>query len=362
VNLFINAIGMVTALGHDAATSCAAIRAGITRAAPVPDATVLDPDSHTMVPLIGHAVWGLTEGRATVARWLAMATYAFNDLRRSGMLPDADDVAFWRRTAVVIVGPDLDEDRFAFAFPCYPEMIGETYVAPLMRSLGIPIDADRVHTVYVGRTGAFTAFAGAETLLARGRVDRLIVLAADSYLDGHSVEWLGESERLKSAEKPSGLMPGEAAVAMLVSGPTTARRSGPPRARIHAAAVAAEDEPYLDGGPKNGRALALALTEAVTASALGRPLDVDVYTDLNGESWRAYQFGAAFPQVSADLLQPRRFMMPAMSTGDVGAASSLAAVAVASHAFERGYARSASAIVTGMSASGRVGALVIGRG
>src|SRR5688572_28971340 len=139
MNLLVDAFGMVTALGHDAATSCAAIRAGISRAAPLPDAQVLDPDSHTMVPLIGHAVWGLTEGKAAIPRWLAMATSAFTDLRRSGVLPGPDDADFWRRTGVVLVGPDLEEERFTFSLPCYPEMIGETYVEPLMRTLGIPI-------------------------------------------------------------------------------------------------------------------------------------------------------------------------------------------------------------------------------
>ena len=101
-------------------------RGDLAGAAPLPDAQVLDPDSHTMVPLIGHAVWGLTEGKAAITRWLAMATSAFTDLRRTRVLPGPDDAGFWRRTGIVLVGPDLDDDRFTFSLPCYPEMIGET--------------------------------------------------------------------------------------------------------------------------------------------------------------------------------------------------------------------------------------------
>ena len=143
--LSIAATGLVTSLGHDAATSCAAIRAGLTRAAPLPDCTVLDPDSQMLVPAIGHAVWGLTEGGSPIARWLALARQAFADLCARAALPGADDAPYWQRTAMLVVGPALDDDRFVFCPPCNPELINDGYLQPLLRALRMPIDAVRVH-------------------------------------------------------------------------------------------------------------------------------------------------------------------------------------------------------------------------
>jgi 3-oxoacyl-[acyl-carrier-protein] synthase-1 len=314
-----------------------------------------------MVPLIGHQVWGLTEGKAAIPRWLAMASRAFGDLRKAAQLPDARDLAFWKRTGIVLVGPTLDTERFLFAPLCHPEVIRDTYVDPLMRSLGVPVDPAAMFFLPLGRTGALRALTGVDVLLGQASVDRMIVIAADSYLDGHSLEWLTETERLKSAEQPTGLMPGEAAVAILIHG---GEQGGQSRSgggvRVRAVAIDAEEEEYATGR-QNGRALARAMTAVLASAGMPAPIEGDLYDDLNGESWRAYEFGSALAQISVDVLQVRRFITPAMSIGDVGAASTLLGVAVAARAFERGYARANAAIVTSMSRSGKVGAVLVGQ-
>jgi 3-oxoacyl-[acyl-carrier-protein] synthase-1 len=358
MNLLVEGLGMVTPLAHDAATSCAAIRAGLTRAAPLTDAAVLDPDTQEMVPAIGHPVWGLTEGKAAIARWLSMARHAFADLRRSAALPAPSDAGFWSRTSCVVVSSVDNGDRFAFAPECYAELIEATYITPLRQQLGLGMDPQQVYHLGDGRTGVLRAFAGAEQLLANGRVDRVIVLAVDSYLDGHTLQWLSETERLKSAERPTGLMPGEGAVAILVSA-AAGTGSRTQRVRIRAAAVDREEEDYLSGQQRHGRALARALTAALRASAAPPPVDADLYTDLNGEAWRAYELGAALAQISADLLRTKRLNTPAICVGDLGAASALLSIGLAASAFERRYARSTRAIVTCMSGSGQVGAVVV---
>ncbi len=360
MNLAVTGFGLITSLGHDARTSCAGIRAGISRAAPIAGAEVLDPDTQTLMPAVGHAAWGVTEGGSAIARWLALAQHAFRDLCRDALLP-ADDAAFWQRTALVLVTPELDDDRFTFNPQCYREMIDESYVAPLQRALGISIAPEQLFLLPDGRTGAVRALSGAEKMLHQSRVDRVVVLVADSCLDGHSLEWLHESDRLKAPDQPTGLMPGEAGAALLLESEESANANGRrARVRIHAAAIDRESEAFLGMPRKHGKALVRVLTQALaTGGASG--FSGDLVADLNGEEWRAYDFGAAISQLSQDVMRDHRLVLPAMSIGDVGAASALASMVVAATALERGYGATASALVVCASGSGRVGAALIGR-
>lgn len=355
-SLAITAFGMTTAVGHDAATSCASIRAGISRAQPIVEAKVLDPDAQLLIAATGHAVWGLTDGASAVARWLNLAESAIDDLCQSAKLPDANDHEFWSRTAVALITPVLDDDRLLFSLFTHPLMITESYVEPLLAAVGKPFIKSHVYLLSEGRTGALRALADAENLFARGEVDRLLVLAADSYLDGFSLQWLNESERLKAAEQPTGLMPGEAAVALMIE-----RAVGQAcKARIRTAVVDQESGDYANGERRHGRALARGLRNALKADAT-QPFAGDLLVDLNGEAWRAYEFGAALAQLSSEQLGAFRSVIPAMSTGDVGAASSLLAIAMAARAFERGYASAETALVASTSYSGRVGAALLNR-
>jgi len=359
--LAIAEFGMVTAVGHDAVTSCAAIRAGVSRATSLPDVEVLEPDTHTMIPAVGHAVFGLTEGRSAVARWLALGRRAFADLRERGQLPEADDRGFWNVTALVLVVPTVDDERFMFFEPFNGGAIQEAYVQPLVRSLGVPLGSDRVFLLAEGRTGAVRALAGMPALFDRLALDRAIVLAVDSCLDGYSIEWLIQSDRLKQADMPSGLMPGEAAAAVMIErDDATHARGGTPRARIAAALVDSESKAYLDKERKHGRAIARVF-RGVLQHAASAPFSGDLLVDLNGEGWRAYEFGAALTQVPRALLDGYRVLTPAMSTGEVGAASTMVGVILAVRAFERGYAAASSALVSGVSGSGRVGAVLVTR-
>ena len=355
----VSALGLVTSLGHDAVTCCAAIRAGLTRAASLPDTEVLDPDTHTMVPAVGHAVFNLTGGKSALARWLAMGRQAFIDLCHSSGLPGAADTAFWERTGLGLIVPVVDDERFMFFEPFRDGAIQESYVRPLVRSLAVPINSARVFLLAEGRTGAVRALAGIDALFDRQPLDRIILLATDSYLDGHSLEWLVQSERLKQAELPAGLMPGEAAAAVMIEREeATDQRGGARLARVTAARVDSERETFLNKERKHGRAIARAI-RGVLGPAGERPFSGDVITDLNGEAWRAYEFGAALTQVPRTMLDDYRVLTPAASTGELGAASGLTGLIIATKSFARGYASSSSALITCVSGGGRVGAILM---
>jgi len=358
MTLLVSATGMTTAVGHDAATSCAAIRAGISRAAPIPHAAALDPDAQALVPVIGHSVWGLTEGASAVARWQAMAANAFRDMCESANLPVSDDGAYWSRVGLMLITPELEGVRFLFCDPCQSDAVRSSYVDPLVAKLQVPLNRDNVFLLSAGRVGAIRAIENAKQLFARRTIDRLVVLAADSNLDAFSLLWLGESERLKAPDKPSGLMPGEAAVAIMLDDPSQVTVA-PVAQKAWIKAAIADREPEAFGERRHGAAMARALTHVLHFARLGQPFVGDLITDLNGEEWRAYEFGAAISRVDRSLLQDYQAVLPAFSTGDVGAASALLGTALAVRAFERRYASGSTALISCMSLSGWVGTLVL---
>jgi 3-oxoacyl-[acyl-carrier-protein] synthase I len=90
-------------------------------------------------------------------------------------------------------------------------------------------------------------------------------------------------------------------------------------------------------------------SSAALSGALGAlPVDARVgetVCDLNGERWRGDDVGFALARASRRFVDPGRMTAPALSFGDVGAASGALFLAVAAHAGARGYARGPSVLV-----------------
>src|SRR5262249_11838208 len=81
--LAITAMGMVSAVGRDAASSCASLRAGLTRSRGIQCFTVLDADEHELMPLLACPVHGITEGFQRLGTWVRLGAAALRDLLRS---------------------------------------------------------------------------------------------------------------------------------------------------------------------------------------------------------------------------------------------------------------------------------------
>src|SRR5262245_52373311 len=101
-NLVIEAIGLVCAVGRNASSACAAIRAGVSRRRPLAGQTTLSADGEGE-PLSGHAVPIVTSGYALFARWRRLARAALLDLRSH--LTPRDDSEEWGRTLAIVVAP-----------------------------------------------------------------------------------------------------------------------------------------------------------------------------------------------------------------------------------------------------------------
>src|SRR5690349_1736490 len=112
MDLAVTGLGMVSSIGHGVVQACAALRAGIIRARPLPYFEVLDEETQELVPVTAHPVHGFTDGFGPVGRWLRLAKGCVDDLMAQEATPAAADESYWGRTGLIWVGPVLDHARF----------------------------------------------------------------------------------------------------------------------------------------------------------------------------------------------------------------------------------------------------------
>ena len=362
MDLAITSLGVVSSVGYDLVTACASIRAGLSRPAAINHFSVLEEDTNETVPLTGHPIYRLTDGYSCLGRWFQMAQRAFRDLVQFGNLPDKDDAEFWQKTGMTLVTPVLDDSRFMYAPYYQPEQIADTYLKPLLTMMDCKIAPENQRLVSEGHRGALRAADEAEEFMRDRYLERVLVLAADSYLDAMSLWWLSEFDRLKTPKEAAGLMPGEAAVALLLEPCAIAESRGAKvLASLRAIALEQEEDHYFADQPNQGRAMARAITKTLSELHRDEPLSGDLIIDLNGENWRAQEFGAATTQVPRHLLGEWHVLAPASSVGDTGAASGAMNIALAVRALNRGYATSEDTLIVASSDYGEVGALIVER-
>jgi 3-oxoacyl-[acyl-carrier-protein] synthase-1 len=362
MSLVVTGLGMVSSVGWDVASSCAAIRAGITRPRPLPDVFVPDQDLLEPVPLMGHPVSGLTDGFGPLGRWLRLARACVEDMRATAGLPPPTDASFWNSTGLLCVLPHLEEARYLEVRDFGPELLTTSWLERLVPALGLASRPSPVHFIHAGHAGTAFALQLARQWLAARNFERVLVLSVDSYLDETSLEWLLEHRRLKTPDRPVGLMPGEAGACLLVEPIQSARqRSAPVLATVAAVATGREAGSFVAGQPQRGEALTRVLEEVLAQQPAGGGWAGNIICDLNGEQWRAGAWGHAQVRLRARLSDRTRLLLPCVSLGDVGAASGAVGLCVAAHAFARKYALGDQSLVLSSAEHGEVGAIHVQR-
>jgi 3-oxoacyl-[acyl-carrier-protein] synthase I len=354
--LALTSMGLLSSVGHDVVTACAAIRAGIVRPVPIVGTDVLDLQNGEMVPITGHPLRGVTEGFLFLGLWVRMAERAIRDLLSYGRLPESDQSEFWRTCELMVVTPTLEPARFSILDePVDTALLKEDYADTLLELTGLSIPPKRVHSFPAGHVGVATALETAARIIEGGHAKRCLIVAVDSYLEPDTLDWLASHNRLKHGDNPVGMMPGEAGAALLLEAPRAVEeRRGPIDAWVQSVALADTGWPRdAKGAPRDGIVLADLLASVLPTTT---PFRGDLIADLNGEEWRAREFGGALARLGRTLAEAR-VVLPAASLGDVGAASGGVGVCVAARAFARGYARSHESVVMSLAETGRVAAI-----
>lgn len=369
--LQLTGLGLITNVGHDVVTACASQRAGLVRTTPLDDVWAYDP-SELEIRVTGTPIKGIADGFVQTGKWVRLALLCLEDLIHYSRLPPAEDTAFWSTTGLLWVLPELAFERFGWPEPETPHLL-ERYCGQLLRDLGrVPFQMLPDSFIASGPVGATLALQKASRVLSgAGSLRRLIVLASDSWLDHLSLRLLIDEGRLKTPERATGLCPGEAAAGVLVE-PTSQARTRGARLEANILGVASRPAPgpidseqpvssRVQMAPGIARQLSTAVAEVLDAADTSRPFCGDILLDLNGEDWKARVWGYARPMLSKYLEPSRtREIFPAISFGDIGAASGVAGLCVAARSFSRGYATSDQTLICSISDNGETGAVLVG--
>ncbi|WP_120540088.1 hypothetical protein [Corallococcus terminator] len=351
---------MVSALGNGVVDGCAASRAGIVRIAPLDEPWLFDPDGGEGQPARGHSIPWVTAGFTGLGRLAALAEAGLRDLARSVELADLS------RCALYVVAPSDIHRRLLEEQGLLPEEhearreVYSTRLLPTLLKHLKPSFPPRFQRTLFGEAGLFEALRDATERLRLGQVDRCIIGGLDSLVDPQVTWALYRLGLLKGPERPTGVLPGEAAAFVVLELPTQASRR---RARIEARleAYEAEAEPFHRRSRQAAVGQALSRCIRATLEALpdqGKETGL-IIAALNGDAYRAQDWGTALVRLRDLNLGESRQWSPAQSFGEVGAATGLVGLCMAIRAFARGYATTRGVLVWTAGDDGSRGALYV---
>ena len=368
----LSACSLVSSLGLDAVSGCAAARAGIVRTSRVDTfvvGTLDDADGATV-----HAAPMITHGFEGDARLLRLLQAALEDLHfgeseapwsndRAGVylsIPDSDRC---HAGHALIPDDELRErevERFKQATDQRSSAVDESERAGqlLQRAMQLagwtrPVELRSVSTS--GHTGVAELLELARKDLADGTTELAIVGGVDSWLDHSMLLWLERRKRLKSATTPVGLAPGEASgFLILETGSHAKARDARPVASLGLLITDREELCQLSAETSLGEALSRVVSGVAAHSGWSPERSPWLIVDQNGENYRAQEWGYALTRLvgTVPALQQPDLWFPVASFGDTGAATGVIQACTAMQAFTRGYAPSDRALLL---ASGEAG-------
>lgn len=309
----VTGIGLVTSVGLDAPSTCAALRAGISN--PCASHSIFDGEH----PLAMHRVamerpW---TGRARHVKLLAPA------LRQC--LPD-DEVS----QGVPLLVCVAESER---AGRC--NGLESQLIADLQAELGFRFCPDRSAILPLGRVGVLVALRRArEMLLADAALPEVIVGAVDSLLDSRTLETLRAQQRLLTASNSNGFVPGEGGGALRIARATGAAGE----LACMGLGFGKEDAQLRSGKPLRAEGLSTAIRGALKEAELViHDLDFRI-ADVSGEQFFFKEAAIALGR----LLRVRKpafdLWHPSDCTGETGAVVGVSMVAMAAMACAKHYA------------------------
>jgi 3-oxoacyl-[acyl-carrier-protein] synthase-1 len=213
-----------------------------------------------------------------------------------------------------------------------------------------------------GHAAGILALDVVQKRLNQGAFDACVIAGVDSYMHPATLEWLEDCEQLHGAgplNNAWGFIPGEAAGALLVvSSAVIDQFRDAPYAEVLGVGIATESNCIKTEAICIGEGLTRAFRGALQSLPDGGVVS-DIYCDMNGEPYRADEYGFTCLRTGDHFRSASEFVAPADCWGDVAAASVPLYVSLAAIAGTKGYANGNTAFVWASSELGERGALTL---
>ncbi len=307
----IQATGLVSSVGLDVRTSCAAIRAKLTNPS---ETRFVDPTGEW---ILGHAV-PLPQPWRGLSKLAHMAASAIEECLRG--LPKTD----WSELPLLLCLAEQDR-------PGRPEHIDDALFTAIQDLLDVRFSADSV-IISHGRVSTAVAMAHAGKLLGDRKCDRVLVAATDSLLTAPTLLAYGKADRLLTRYNSNGFMPGEAGAAVLFGRPGTHSEL-----RCTGIGFGVENSHIDSEEPLRASGLSEAIKQALAeAGCEMHDLDFRI-TDIAGEQYYFKEAALALSRTLRRRKETFDLWHPSECIGETGSAAGLAVLAVADAACRKRY-------------------------
>lgn len=341
--IYIAGVGANTPIGRDAWSSAAAVRAGISGFTQHP--YMIDTSGEPM--------------RAAIAPWVDIDLMGIE--RFEALLYSAID-----QTLAPIIGANAGQLFIALSLglPSPRPGLPADLQPRLVKAIGGKYrDVFTAVAVFPnGHAAGLLALEAATKKLEQGAFDACVVAGVDSYIEPETLEWLEECDQLHGAgllNNAWGFIPGEAAGAvLLVRHGLIKRLQFNPLVRVLSLGTGLESKRINTETVCIGQGL----TQAFRATLQALPNNIkvtDVYCDMNGEPYRADEYGFTCLRTKEYFESASDFVAPADCWGDVSAASGPLYVGLAAIAGFKRYANGNHACVWVSSESGERAAALL---
>ena len=340
-DIWIVGLGANTAVGKTAPLTAAAVRAGVARTGEHPEALLADGE-----PMVVAMAPGMDPDLSGAQRLAGLLSPALQEALDP--LEEAAEPAGSMPLLLGLPGP----------LPGLDKEMAQSMAALLS---GLPLEhgaLGEVEIVATGHAAGLAALRRALTLLG-GEHDLCLVAGADSQMDPETLAWLAGEDLVLSGSNPHGFIPGEGAGCLLLATAAAADRLGLTcLGRMLGASVAEEQHTIYGQTVCTGQGLTAAFREALGTLPEDAVVQ-QVVGDMNGQPYRGEEYAYAMIRNRERLAETVAVSAPADCWGDVGAASPILGLVLASRAGTRGYAPGPNTLIWASSVEGLRGAAVV---
>lgn len=342
--IVITGIGLVTPVGLDSIMTPSSIWAGITRYYEIPD--FVTPKGASSV---GSFVKGITDNRSGTDRLLSMA------------VPAAQEALFMAEEYYGDL--DIPNSQLILSMSPQERPVYEEFEEEDMQTFLGLIQAEKISSIEIireGNSGGILALLKSMALLKRGEMKACIIGGVDSLVEYPSLAWLEDKKRLKTDDRPDGLIPGEAAGFIVLELASTAEKRGAPvLGEILSAAHTKEDADIFSDKPLLGKGLSESIRNTLEQAQIESSDLHGIICDLNGENYRFKEWGIVQSRVLNGSSPAPDLWHPAEYIGDIGAASIVVYMAIGVAAIKNNYFRGPNLLIWASSDTGGRGSCLL---